>query len=84
MFTSAWTFLQDPVNRAVFSWIGGGIVVFVGGIWGIFKFLVSKRRLNVEKASIVSAGIGGMAAGRDISNSTIAISNAAKRERRPC
>ena len=30
--TRFWDFLQDENNRAVLSWIGGGIVVIVG--WG--------------------------------------------------
>ena len=27
MLDSIWTFLKDPANQAVFTWIGGGIVV---------------------------------------------------------
>jgi hypothetical protein len=43
MWTSIWAFLQDPGNRAVLGWIGGGIVVIAGGLWAAFKFFFSKR-----------------------------------------
>ncbi len=53
--------LQAPDNRAVLGWIGGGIVVVIGGLWTAFKFFFSKK-----KEPTVSASNGSVAAGRDI------------------
>jgi hypothetical protein len=33
-----WKFISDPVNRGVLSWIGGGIVVVIGGAWATFTY----------------------------------------------
>jgi hypothetical protein len=41
---SIWAFLQDEANRTVLAWIGGGVVVVVGGLWAAFKFFVSKQK----------------------------------------
>jgi hypothetical protein len=64
MWTKIWAFLQDPANRAVLGWIGGGLVVVVGGLWAAIRFFFSKR-------PNVSAANGSVAAGRDIRNAEI-------------
>ena len=48
MLDSIWTFLKDPANQAVFTWIGGGIAVFAGALWAIIKFFAKKRRRGRE------------------------------------
>ncbi len=73
MFASIWAFVQDPGNRAALSWIGGGIVVVIGGLWAAFKFFASKKRPTV------SASNGGVAAGRDIRDNTINTRGGSKR-----
>jgi hypothetical protein len=70
MLANIWSFLQDETNRAVLTWIGGGVVVVVGGAWSFFKFSLSRRKgqdSNAHTAQIVTATHGGIAAGRDIS-----------------
>jgi hypothetical protein len=64
-------FLADPTNRTVLGWIGGGIVVVVGGIWAVVKFLVTRRREESAPTTRVTGTQGGVAAGRDIRNSKI-------------
>lgn len=79
MLASAWAFLQDPNNRAVIAWFGGGIVVVAGGIWAVVKFFSSrdkpketkKKPKTQQQASSVSATHGGVAAGRDIRDASI-------------
>ena len=72
MFDRIWEALQDPANRAVLEWIGGGIVVIVSGGWAVFKFVVPKK-------PTVSASNGGVAAGRDIRDSKINTDSRTKR-----
>ena len=59
-----WAILSDPSNRATLSWLGGGVVVFAGGVWAVFKFF---RKTGGERAPsiTVTADHGGIAAGRD-------------------
>jgi hypothetical protein len=66
MLSSIWDFLKDPDNRAIISWVGGGIAVVAAGIWAVIKF-VAKNGDQKPSQPIVSADHGGMAAGRDIS-----------------
>jgi hypothetical protein len=68
---SIWAFLQDEANRTVVAWIGGGVVVVVGGLWAAFKFVVSKQEPKPASSPTVSVAPGGVGAGRDIRNSKI-------------
>jgi hypothetical protein len=68
---SIWAFLQDESNRTVLGWIGGGIVVVLGGLWTAYKFFSSKQKPKTPSPPTVSATRGGVAAGRDIGNSKI-------------
>ena len=59
-----WAFLSDPANRAILSWIGGGIVAFAGGVWAVFTFL-RKTKGDDRNSVTVMADRGGIASGRD-------------------
>jgi hypothetical protein len=71
-----WAFLQDEANRTVLGWIGGGIVVVVGGLWTAFKFFSKPK---APSSQTVSATDGGVVAGRDIRNSKIDTRGGSKR-----
>jgi hypothetical protein len=71
MLSGLWDFLADPTNRTVIGWIGGGIVVVVGGIWAIVKFLLTRKHEESASTTSVTATHGGVSAGRDIRNSKI-------------
>lgn len=64
-----WKFISDDQNRALLSWIGGGLVVVIGGIWAVIKYRSSRKENST--APQVSASRGGIAAGRDIRDSHI-------------
>lgn len=42
MFNTIWEFLGDENNRSLIAWIGGGVVVVIGGVWAVFTFYMSK------------------------------------------
>jgi hypothetical protein len=63
-----WEFIKDPANRAVIGWIGGGVVIILGGLWAVIKFLLSSPR---QTRPSVSASDGGVASGGDIRDSNI-------------
>ena len=58
-----WERLKNPDNRAVLGWLGGGLVVFVGGTWTVFKFFYEPP---APAPTTVIATEGGVAAGRDV------------------
>lgn len=68
-----WGFLTQPENRAVLSWLGGGLVVASGGAWAALKFFfggagggTDKKAGKAAQAARVSAVRGGIAGGRDV------------------
>ena len=79
MSNAIWSFLQDPSNQAVLTWLGGGIVVVAGGIWAVFKFVLSNKKKASPPAPNVTASHGGVAAGRDIRDTRIDTGGGKKR-----
>jgi hypothetical protein len=43
MLGGIWSFLQDENNRAVLTWIGGGIAVVIGAVWAVLKFFFAQK-----------------------------------------
>jgi len=70
MLDELWSWLRDPANREVITWIGGGLVVVIGGIWAVVKFFARKES-GAGAAPSVRADRGSVAAGGNISNSPI-------------
>ena len=68
MLDAFWSLLKDPANREVITWIGGGFVVVVGGVWTVVKYF-AKPDGDGGAAPSVRADRGGVAAGGNISNS---------------
>ncbi len=79
MLADIWSFLQDETNRAVLAWIGGGLVVLIGGVWAVLKFILSKRTGKSAPAPTVTASHGSIAAGRDIRDNKIDTRGGTKR-----
>lgn len=63
-----WGFLSDPENRAILTWLGGGLVVLPGAIWTVVNFLQSQKKADSPQASrtMVRAAGGGIGGGRDV------------------
>lgn len=64
-------FINDANNRTILGWIGGGLVIVISGIWAVVTFLLKKKRKTSAPTPRVSSTQGGVAAGRDIRDSTI-------------
>jgi len=79
MLAHFWSFLQDDNNRAVLAWIGSGIVVVVGAVWAVLKFLFSRGTKKSVPTPTVKAAHGGIAAGRDIRGNKIDMRGGKKR-----
>jgi hypothetical protein len=79
MLSDIWSSLLDENNRTVLAWIGGGVVVVVGGVWAVVKFMVSDRKPKSTTGPSITATNGGVAAGRDIRGSKIETSGRTRR-----
>jgi hypothetical protein len=69
----AWKFLQAEKNREILAWLGGGVVVVVSGLFAAVTLLWSPDApSSPSKPSMdIEASQGGVAVGRDVTNSTI-------------
>jgi hypothetical protein len=61
-----WTFIKSDKNRAILSWIGGGVVVAASGLWAVVTFLWPDH-----SPTTVCAQQGSVSAGRDASGNTV-------------
>jgi hypothetical protein len=68
---SLWAFLNEPKNQKTLSWIGGGLVVVIAGLWAAFVYFFpvkddhSAGSITVE-ASCGSAAVQGTMIGSSI------------------
>jgi hypothetical protein len=40
---SFWSFLAKPKNQKTLSWLGGGAVIVIAGLWGAFAYFSHRR-----------------------------------------
>ena len=75
-FERAWAFLTDPANRAVLAWLGGGLVVALGGVWTVLTYFRPSAIPNKagSEPATVTAKHGSVAIGRDNKGSPVTIS----------
>jgi len=80
ILSEIWSWIDNENNRAVITWLGGGLAVLLAAAWAVFKFL---RRSNKEPSSSTTATANyGIVAGGSISaggNITIATGAVAER-----
>jgi hypothetical protein len=41
---SLWSFLAKPKNQNTFSWLGGGAVVIIAGLWAAFVYFFPPKK----------------------------------------
>jgi hypothetical protein len=59
--STIWAFLNDPANREVLGWIGGGLVVVCGGLWTVITFFRKPAAVRASGGGthIVTNGLSG-------------------------
>jgi len=58
---SLWSFLSAPKNQRTLSWLGGGIVIVIAGLWAAFVYFNSPKGDGGGaggNCNIASGGIG--------------------------
>jgi hypothetical protein len=59
---SLWSFLSTSKNQKTLSWIGGGLVVVIAGLWAAFVYFNSPKsdaaggNCNITSGGIASGG----------------------------
>jgi hypothetical protein len=80
MWPKVWSFLAEDHNQAVLGWIGSGVVAMAGGVWAVFKYVLSNRTTKKSAPALtVHATRGSIAAGRDVRDTKIDTGSAPKR-----
>jgi hypothetical protein len=65
---SVWRFLRKPSNRLLLSWLGGGAVVIVGGIWAVVTYVWPAREAPTAVCADRGIAIGGNVSGSKLTN----------------
>jgi tetratricopeptide (TPR) repeat protein len=76
MLRPLWKFIRDGNNREIVSWVGGGVVVIVPGIWAAFSYFFPHADNKPAAAPIpaITQSAPGIASGRDtVINAPVAI-----------
>jgi hypothetical protein len=72
MLHTIWSFLENSSNRELLSWIGGGAVLFITGVWAVLRFFLTRNRIEESvPATNTSATNGGVVVGGNVQNSKI-------------
>jgi hypothetical protein len=65
---SVWTFLRGPANQRLLSWLGGGAVVFAGGIWAVVTWVWPAHEAPTAVCADQGIAIGGNVSRSKINN----------------
>jgi hypothetical protein len=65
---SVWAFLRKPSNRLLLSWLGGGAVVIVGGIWAVVTYVWPAHEAPTAVCADQGIAIGGNVSGSKLNN----------------
>ncbi|MGY3364187.1 hypothetical protein ACVWZL_001312 [Bradyrhizobium sp. GM2.4] len=68
--TSLWEFVKSDANRRIVSWIGGGLVVVMGGLFTFYTYVDGGGRKSGAQPSI-TAGPGGIAVNGPVTQSPL-------------
>ncbi|ACL60936.1 hypothetical protein [Methylobacterium nodulans] len=71
------SFIGEPKNREILSWIGGGLVALAAGTWAVVTYVWPAHDPSSGGKSVVCAQQGSVAGGRDASHNTIIYNGAA-------
>jgi hypothetical protein len=66
-----WKFFRDGKNREILSWLSGGAVVVIAGIWAAFVYFFPPHRPPDPEPVNVQADCGSVAIGGNVNGATI-------------
>ncbi len=69
---AVWAFLRNPTNRLLLSWLGGGAVVIVGGVWAVVTYVWPAHESRTAVCADQGIAIGGNVSGSLARRSLIA------------
>ena len=66
-----WKFVKNSKNREVLSWLGGGLVVAVAGIWAAVVYFYPAHKPPEARGNDINASCGSVAIGGNVTGVTI-------------
>ena len=66
--SSLWTFLRKPSNQRLLTWLGGGVVVIVSGMWTVATYVWPVHEPPTAVCADQGVAIGGNVSGSTVSN----------------
>jgi hypothetical protein len=71
MLLRLWHFVQNSKNREILSWLGGGAVVVVAGIWAAIVYLFPASKPPQPSPAAAQAICGGVAISGNVTGAAI-------------
>jgi hypothetical protein len=62
--------IRDKTNREIISWLAGGAVVIITGLWAAFVYIFPPKHEEGERSG-AEANCGGIAIGGNVTSATI-------------
>jgi hypothetical protein len=72
---SLWSFLAKPENQKTVSWLGGGAVIVIAGLWAAFVYVFPPKKDGEESGPQVKTETSVKAGDCSIANSGTATGN---------
>jgi hypothetical protein len=73
--STIWAFVQNKKNREILGWVGAGLAAVIDGLWTAFVYFSPPSKTSAGGPT-VQASCGSVAAGGNVSGSTITAGNA--------
>jgi hypothetical protein len=73
---SFWSFLSAPKNQKTLSWIGGGLVVVIAGLWAVFVYVFPPKDDHGGGSNNVEASCGSAAVQGTMIGSSVTVGGA--------
>jgi hypothetical protein len=66
-----WKFVKNGKNREILSWLGGGLVVVIAGLWAAVVYLFPAHKPAEARGGDLNASCGSVAIGGNATGVTI-------------
>jgi len=71
MLPRLWSFVRNGKNREILTWLGGGAVVIIAGLWAAIVYFFPAHKPSELRPADVQANCGGVAIGGTVTGTAI-------------
>jgi hypothetical protein len=76
-------YLPSKEQREIIAWMGGGLVIAIGGLWTLFVYFYPSDNISNAPTAGTSATAGGIVIGGNATNSRVSTQSTQQKDRQP-